>query len=734
MALNGKSPHDISEDDIKIESKSWDHDDCQTLWARHTLICEKMGQYWEPYLSRGKTCFDYEKGDIFTAKQAAYYRDKEDKYPIQPRLMESRIYSLAGEIMKGRRSGSITTEGGSFENPAESATKVSLANLAMKCMEKEFKERRLTKDLLHDGLVACYPVWAWVEKGLPSKGEGVLTAALLPWDSVAVAPFHFRYPEEVTGVRYRSFLKEAELIDRFPDMKDQIKAHQEKVKEKDFSLLSSINEWDVSFSAGERSSLHSIASTGATQASVPSGYYVVDTRVFVLMRKETVAINMENLEDFQIKPPEWEPERWQAFIEERRQKGVEYVEDERVVRVLWQTVGTTSGLMLENKKHWFQKNGRMPGSMFQAAMIDMEPSGPGEKMLDKILTIACADTEFLDEVRKGAGNLWLMREGYISNIDKFQTEVSKNSGALLIKREWPGQLEGVVKNVARQPNKATYEYGQIKRNELDQETRINQAMQGENNPNQAAIAKSMELAQGLISQSEYVENFNVWWEDFQDLKCSLIPMRYSQYDILEIIDEQSNAPVSAEVNAPEFDMTGEIIGMVNDLTACEFKFRIQPVDDSPTAKEAERQQAMIFLNAVPGPLAAIDPSGELLAILMAAMPNRLLQDAGKRLQGLAKQRAAAQQQSEQTRQMLEANEKLMKLKNEAEKIKNSKVALSFSGEQMAMYPVLMQLLQSIGYFSPDQTQLPPEAQAQGMAMGAAAGAPAPVGAPAGMGV
>jgi hypothetical protein len=704
------SPYDISEDEVKIEGRPWDSDECQVLWMRHMTQCDQMEEFWSGDKQRGKKCFDYEKGNIYSSKQYSYLEKKEDKYPVQPRLMESRIYALMGEILKGRKSGSITVEGGSLDSPSESAVKVSIANLLMKDMEKRFYERRITKDLLHDGLVSCYPVWVWIEKGLPSQGEGVLKATLLPWDSTAVAPFHFRYPEDITCVEYSDAVKEAELIDKYPEMKSQILAHRVGANTKDSSLLTSIGEFG-SISSSDRNRLYSNAVSGINTIGLPDSYYMVKTRVFALCRKELIAINFENPDDFHIRPPEWNDRQWELFMEERRKDGVDYVEDERKVRVLWKTVGTTSGLMLENKKHWYQRNGRMPGAPFWPAMIDGDVSGPGEKMLDKILMAACADTEFLDEVRKGSGSVWLMRSGVVRNIEAFQTEVSRNNGTLFISQDFPGTMEQAISNVQRKPNTSMLEYGMRIRDELDDETRINAAMQGDTKASQAAIAKSMELAQGLMSLAEYVENFNLWWESFQDLKASLISYMYQLPDVIEIMDESTGMPMEVPINQQETDITGEIVGVVNDLSAVEYKFKITPVDDSPSAKEAERQQAMIFLNAVPGPLAQIDPSGELLAHFMSAMPNRILQQVGKRLLAKSQERAQSQQQTAQQMQMMEANERLMKLKNEAEKIKASKANVSLTGEQLAMYPELTQLLNEIGYFNGSQQPVPPEAQA-----------------------
>lgn len=704
------SPYEISEDDITIEGRAWDDDLMRLLWTRHMLISDRMFSYWKPYYDRGKKCFDFEKGNIFDRQQKTRYK-KEDKICVEPRLIEQRIYSLIGQILRGRRSGSIITEGGSLDNPNLSAAACEIASVVMKDMETKFCERQIEKDLLHNALVSCFLNWVWIDKGLPSKGEGVLNATLLPWDSVAVAPFNFLYSKDITCVSYRSFLKEAELLDYFPDMEGQIKEHRFNLKDKDFELESSISEWNTYLNSDDRSRLFSICLTGRSSVVCPDSFYEVIKRVFQIKRKEKVAINLENPNDFHVRPPDWENDRWDAFLLEKKDKdGIEYSEEERKVTVLWETTGTTSGLMVQNKHHWFQENGRMPGAPYWPAMIDFDICGPGEKMLSNVLKAACAETEFLDEVMKGSGSVWVIRNGYLANVDEFQAEVSKNNGALFVKGDFPGPLNNVVTNVQRKPNPSTLEYAMKVKQDIEDETRINQSMQGANQGEQSGVAKSMEIAQGMVAQTDYVENFNNWWEEFQDLKCTLIPYGYDQYDIVSIMDEKTGQKVSVEINAPVSNIMGDIVGVANDLTAHTFKFKLQPVDDSATAKAEEQRQAIVFLNAVPGPLSAIDPSGETLAYFMMALPNRILNDAGKKLLGAAQARAKSQQQMEQTKQLLEANERLQKLKNEADKIKTSKVMFSVTGEQLAQFPILRSLLSEIGYFTPDVQQLPPESQ------------------------
>jgi hypothetical protein len=702
------SVYDAIEQEITIENKQWDDPTVNMLWARHMLICDQMRNYWSSYISRGKKCFDYEKGNIFTEEQKRYMEEIEKKQPVEPRLVEQRIYALIGQILKGRRSGSITTEGGSLNSPSDSSKAVELANIVLKDMEVKFKERRLEKELLHDGLVSSYMVWAWIEKGLPSKGEGVLRAKLLPWDSVAVAPFNFRKPEDITCVAFKWHAKEADLIDMYPDMEEQIKRHPQDLRNKDSEQITSVSEFESGISASDRSAVSSIAASSFANASTPSGFYEMWTRVFQVKKKEKIAINLLNPKDFHVRPPEWDESRWQSFLTIREQKyNVKYTETVRPVIVLWQTVGSTSGLMVENKMHWFQEDGAMPGVPFWATMIDGDLMGPGEKMINNVLKAACAETEFLDEVMKGSGSIWILRNGYIENINSFQQEVSRNNGVLSVKGDFPGTLDQVAMHIQRKPNPATLEYSQKVKYDIEEETRISSAVMGNigrEKQDQSGVAKSMEITQGMVAQSEYIENFNNWWEAFQDLKCKLIPYGYTEYDVLDIVDEKSGETIRAEINAPQYDITGEVVGLVNDLSAHVFRFKLQAVDDSPTAKAELQRQAIIFLNSVPGPLATIDPSGELLAHFMMAMPNSILQEAGKRLLAKAQQNAQLQQQNNQTEMMIQANEKMLKLKNEAEKIKNSKVAVSLTGEQLMQFPELARLLQDVGYFDKNAEQ------------------------------
>jgi hypothetical protein len=259
-----------------------------------------------------------------------------------------------------------------------------------------------------------------------------------------------------------------------------------------------------------------------------------------------------------------------------------------------------------------------------------------------------------------------------------------------------GPIDSSIHNIPKPVNKAALEYAQKAREDLDEVDKVNQ-IQGIQAPRQSAVAKNMELAQGMLAQSQYVENFNTAWEQFQNLKCKLIPRGYNKYDILRVKDEVTGDTKVAAVNEPQYGMDGSIEAVANDLSRHEFTYKMAIVDDSPTAKQREFESFMIFINSVPGPVMAADPSGKTLARYMMAVPNNnILQQCGKALAQDAELKQKSMGEKEQQKTMSEMQLKMAKLKIEAEKVKKMGFALGITGEQLMMFPTLTEYLMEAG--------------------------------------
>ncbi len=719
MSENIISPYEISEDDVKIKGHTIFTDPgTNALWQRSMILFRQKALHYRSILDRGKELFDFYNGNIFTRKQIQDYKNVHGKFPVQPRIMKSPINALVGQIINGRRSGQLTSEGGSIDHPSKSSEVLEIGNIVMKDMEQKFKERDLTRELVTEGLISCYPVWTILELGAPVDGvDGKLQASLLPWDSTLPGPFNWRSTDDIRTLDYVEFQTVADMMENYPERAEIIKNHRGQVKTLDATLKESIIGWEnTNIDALDKERLYHDAVAGFGMAVIPNGYHQVIKRLFQIRRKEVVAINLFDPREFIVKPGNWDDERWKAAIAmESEQKNTEYEFAEQEVSVLWRTDVTTSGIVLENEKHWFQENGMLPGAAFVPMISNNVPTGPADDMRDNVLKNAVFETEFLHDVREGSGQLLVLRSGTVENIDSLTKETSKGVGTLIVKKNAPLDLRNAITNIDRRPNTAMLEYADKIKRDIEEQTRINQSIMGQVNASQSGISKQLEIGQGMVVQAIYIENVNRYWSNWQNIKAKAIPYGYTEHQILQVMDEENGDTIVAEVNKPVYDIAGNVALLANDLTSTDFKWKIMPVDDSPTAKMQEWEQAIIFLNSTPGPLMQADPSGKLLAKFMMSMPNRFLKDAGK---ALAEDAEMKQQQISETQKqeaLVEGQKELAKAQSELQKTKNQKVNISLTGEQLAEFPQLMAFLQQIGYFG-NEGALQQGGAAQGQAV------------------
>ena len=101
----------LYEPDVKIKDKSIDDEDVRALYSKCELVFQNLCTFWKPVISEGKTCMNYMRGNIFDQTARDIYENVQKKIVIEPRILKPRINSLVGQIMQGKRSGRIITEG-----------------------------------------------------------------------------------------------------------------------------------------------------------------------------------------------------------------------------------------------------------------------------------------------------------------------------------------------------------------------------------------------------------------------------------------------------------------------------------------------------------------------------------------------------------------------------------------------------------------------------------------------
>jgi hypothetical protein len=163
-----------------------------------------------------------------------------------------------------------------------------------------------------------------------------------------------------------------------------------------------------------------------------------------------------------------------------------------------------------------------------------------------------------------------------------------------------------------------------------------------------------------------------------------------------------------------------VVSVANDLTSAKWRWRLIPGDDSPTARQAELNEMLIFWNTAAPTLIQADETLTLLASVLMSMGNKTAKDTGRVIAEKAK--VQAEQMSQQ--QMAETMAKLEETKANAEavKIKAQRSGFSFSvtPEDLAMIPGIYKILVDGNYINSNkQFQLPEKY----------AGQPAPAGEP-----
>lgn len=704
MAYNNRTINDIREDEITIEGKQWDDPKVQALAMKEIYVVGKMTDFWEPYLDRGEKLYREYDGDVFTDLQRDTYIEVEDKIPIEQPVAKSPLRALLTQILKDRKTGSISIEDADINNPVDTKELITV-NIAMQNMEKKNYEHDQLRDAYHDALVACYPTCLLWQKRQPTwDNPASYGFSYLPWNSCVFGPLNFSGPgctgfNEMAFFAWRSM---SDLIRNFPNMEEQIKAHWGSGKIDD-DMIASIMNWDVDgVTANDIGYLRSIIEQSRGQFMTAGGLIPVYQRLFPIERKEEVWVKVvddEEGDEHVIIPSTWNDKRRNRWIEANKNNYDGPVE--RVVVTLWKTVFTTTGLVLSNEKHWFQEYGALPATFFAPAMQNGRPTGPMVDMSPEVLRVAVAQTEYLDDMRKGGGMVMIARDGAFTKPEDVPTEMNKAKGFLTVGKDFRGSIQDAYKVEKHEPSKAWKEYEAFAKNDMYDNTSLNETMQGNSAPRQAAIAKQVEIDMALAVNAIYIDNANLAWEHHQNMKLAMFPYYYDGTMIpVEGYDEKEKAEKKTTLNEPVYDENGDIDYILNDVTSRHYRWKVSPVDSSASAKQRAMQDALMVMNGAFGPLMQGDPSGGFLAKFLKAVDNPILNEMGKALEEDAKIRSEEQGKLEQQKVMQEAQSKMLKAQADLERAKKTGMNLTFTGEQLAEYPQLlglyMNLLQNTG--------------------------------------
>lgn len=625
-------------DKMKVRSEEW-----VNLWTKNILMYDAYARFWRPRIDMGKKCYDYRKRKIFTRGQLTKLQVQE-KIPIQPQEMKKEINTLCRLIEDMVQTSMVEMED---ESPPENAAPPEVVNVVLKWIFEKLKIERKKSNLLEDGLTTGYPIWLWydLEK---AAGEiaGFLVASLLPWESTLCSPnFVERDGSDIDDIIRFAKKTKYQMLKKYPDREKALKQH-EAIKDGDPGYIKELLHVENDYTSDDKSSILSDLMQRAKFDSANGFYYAVE-RVFPVEKTQTVHIN-EKTKDVLMLPPDWPQGQKDQWLDAHPDYNI--TRDEPRI-TLWTTTISTDGFIWENKEHWYQNDGKLPGTPYIASLVDKMPIGAAEDMLPYILAIAVSETEGLDEVRKGTGQFTTVMEGSLMHPKHFNKERASANGVAVIKKNAKAGMDS-VHTENRKPNNTFLEFSERSRQQKSEMHGITDAMMGASHPRQSDVAKKRELEQGYGPQNSYVMNYSNFDLDNTQLICSMIPYFLNEHTIIEIKDEYGEKTEQVEVNQQGFDYSGQASTIANDLLSCKYRIIPVPAEDTPTSRQRDMNEFAGLMEALGNSLFNTDP--RLAAAFLKKWPNRYAREAGMDLETFAQQSSQEAQQAQQAEQQMEA--------------------------------------------------------------------------------
>lgn len=674
------------------------------IYSKTITIYEMWARYWRDQLSVGKKCMNYMRRDIFTPEQRNFYKDVQEKIPIEPQEMKPVIDAMVGMVSQTVRSSTVTMEDG---DPPDKVARPETVAKTLKWWQNRLKTKRSQELVLREGMITGYPVWLWVDKErVPGGGYGEAVAIRPRWDSVLPYP----YFEKEDGSDIKEIIR---LYDRdyqdmyrlFPERKKEHQKHLELMSNEDFR--EKYYALDETYVSSDRNNVIYNRVLSAT-ADKMEGRSLVIERYHPVYEKVQAFVN-EKTSDFQVIPPEWPGYKADAW----QQRHPEYnmiVTDE--IPTLWVTTIGSDGFVWGNAKHWYQENGELPGKCYIADMIDGMPTGKGDDMVPYVLQIAVSETEGMHQVRTGTGTVVGVTEGTLKHPSRFEKEMSKANGALVFKKG--NNAKDAMHVIQRKPNDTYHVMADRARDQLKEVHAVNDAVMGVTNPRQSNRAKETDLAAGLNPQSPYVLNYAEFVMAFAQLMVNMMPYCLTQEMVVEIEDEWGTKSEPETVNQTEYDNeTGEAFIIANDLTAIPYRVVPVPGDDSITTRQKELEEFAGLLEAIGNTLLQVDPA--VLASMLLGWPNRYARELGESLKKFAANNQIQQEDAAASEQQAKLAEAETKARVEMEKIRKPRFNIRLSPQDLNEAPIgtklFLQLMNSMNQpqeIPPEEEPLPPE--------------------------
>lgn len=652
------SPADIREENFVLGKMTPQEE--RTLMAKHLLYWDGDAAFWAGKLSGGKANFDALVGDIFSSGEKAEYA-AQDKLVLQIPELVPKVNALEGMQIAGRREGIIVPVGGEDAPDTE-----IIGHLVKSIKRKNSLDLEMTS-MFTDGIVAGYTSWIFFDQVPNTEMNRELDVYHEIWDAVLPDPKFTRKDygdaDRLTRIRIMSVQG---LIQKYPKRRKEIEAMiGTKFANNPFAD-------QAGFTATERDTLFNQINSAADLLSRSGLVYVIERQHFVYI-KTTVWVSQYTTRP-EILPSNWsqgEINRWKEFHPD-------YSPIEKVMKILWVTTGTASGVLLENERHWFQE-GEFAAECYVPRLWNNKIYGVVEFLKGSLKGRNVTKIEHLHSLRMSNDDLMIVKEGALVNPKDAATEKGRTGG--MIVRSRSSIPEDIQFPLNHREQLGWADMSETFLADIDRLSVDRNFEGGVSSSQESGKAIEKRNVQTQMKYSPYLSTFNL-----TDLRVTrkillMIPYTYTEQEIFHFVDPKSNQPRQVVLNEEqEYSWVGDGVARVkNNLCGAKYDYVEAEGDNSVTAKEHE----LAVFNEIMEGLARF-PNVQYWPAMLTSVPNRMAQEFGRKLQ---EQLDAQAKQPPAPEQM--------------------KKTLSIAGKDLLHNPRVIEVLVKEGILAPD-TQAVPE--------------------------
>ena len=518
---------------------------------------------------KGKHCYNYVRGNIYNDLELAEIK-KAEKVPVQATEGIVKVSAIMGHIMKSSRDGVVVGNGPEDAAPAEVRNTIIKDRIATPSGLDRIKFQ-----VAQDVLVTGIPGWAWIDNTDPHDiSKRGLAVTYQPWDSVI--PYGgWRDPNQRDLKRLTRIM--------------QITYEDLAEKWFDGQSVPAIRQYEqINQRVAGRDAISSDFLMARTGTSVSSAGMVNVFETLQFVYTDIVASVGNDSEDVIHLPINFTPEQVQQHQQETG-RTVTTVRE----KVLWSTIWTNTGLLLDHGPSWYQAGG-YPASCMVPATMDGHWCGVVEFIVDVLKMLSYLYTEQLQGVRTTTNNVIKMTKGAVTDKKQLKKEMSKAGGIIELADGVP--LDAITTFSNQRENQAFNDAIASSRDILDRLTLERNAEGGAQASQESSKAINARVDANITKLGYFAKGFTEFERGINRVLVKALPYGFPDYEVVRLFDPENGVHSEAAVNEPvEFDVVGNAVRFKNNLMLGDWDFVFTESDESVSGREHARSVFLEFM-------------------------------------------------------------------------------------------------------------------------------------------